>query len=118
MGKMNEGEWEVQASSYKRSKSQDERYSIENKISGIVKCCMMTHGSWVMTHWHEHSITYRVAELLCCIPKTNVTLCASYASIKKTKKQNLTEMKNAFDRLIRGLDIAEEEIKESEDMLI
>lgn len=33
-------------------------------------------------------------------------------------KQNLTEMKNAFYRLIRGLDIAEEEIREYEDMSV
>lgn len=39
IGRMGEGEWEVQASSHKRNKSQEERYIIGNIISGTVKCC-------------------------------------------------------------------------------
>jgi len=34
---------------------------------------MVTGGSYT---W-EHSITYRVVELLCCTPENNVTLCVS-----------------------------------------
>lgn len=31
----------------------------------------------------EHSITYRVVELLCCMLETNATLCVNYTNKKK-----------------------------------
>lgn len=71
----------------------------------------MIHGG---NPWHEQSIAYRVAaSLLCC------TLCHLHFNFKKSAtKQNLIEMKNAFYRIIRGLNRAEKEIKEYEDMSV
>lgn len=43
---------------------------------------MVTGGNYTCG---EYSITYREAELLCCIPKTNETLCANYTHIKKLR---------------------------------
>lgn len=43
---------------------------------------MVTDSSYTC----EHSITYRVAESLCCTSETNLTLCINYTSVKKKKK--------------------------------
>lgn len=40
----------------------------------------------------EHSVTYRLVELLCCIPETNVT-CVNYTSIKIKIRYSLIKNK-------------------------
>ena len=52
---------------------------------------MVTDGSYTC----EQSITYRLAESLCCKPETNLTVCVNYASIKKREKER--ERPFAFD---------------------
>lgn len=48
---------------------------------------MWTSGSYTCG---EPRITYELVESLCCTHKTNVTLCVSYAQIKKINKIKIT----------------------------
>ena len=56
----------------------NKRFSTGNIVNGIGIGCMVTDSSYTCD---EHSITQRLVEL-CSTPKTNVTLCVNYTSIK------------------------------------
>ena len=71
MGKMNEGEWEIQAFRYGMNRSGNKRYSVGNIINTIVTAL---HGDRWWLHCGEHSITCKLVRSLSCAPETNVTL--------------------------------------------
>ena len=54
---------------------------------------MVTHGNYACS---EHGIRYRLGKSLCCTPKTNVTLCVNYTSIKKKKKNVNSQMADPY----------------------
>ena len=59
----------------------DERHSIGNMVNDVVIVFYGADGRYTRG---EHSITYRNAESLCCVPETNETLGVN-CSQKKLK---------------------------------
>lgn len=54
-----------------------ERYSAGNRVNDFVAAL---YGDYPCC---KHSIIYRVLQSLRCTPKTNVTLCINFSSVKK-----------------------------------
>lgn len=76
MGKMGEGDWEIQASSYRMNKG-NKRYGIASIVNGIIA---FNGDRWLLHLWGENTM-YEVIQLLCSIPEMNVTSCVNYTQI-------------------------------------